>query len=63
MVIIHKRDPARPVLGREPSLRRHVLKLALAQIPKQQYRVVQRNGQIVQSIAVIVAHRAGYGMS
>ena len=62
VIVVHKRNPGGPVARPEAGFGGHVLKLSLAQIAKQQYRVVEGHGQIVEAVAVIVAHGAGHGV-
>ena len=63
VVIIHKRNSCRPILCLQASFCSHILELALAQIAKQQHLVAQRDGEIVQSIAIEIAYRAGDSMA
>ena len=63
VVVIDKRDSGRLVARRQAGFRRHVLELSLAQIAEQQHLVVERDGQIVQVVAIVVANGAGNGVA
>ena len=55
--------PDGPVARSKPGLGGHVHELAVAEIAEEQHRIVQRNGEIVQPVAVEVAHGAGHGVA
>ncbi len=49
--------------GASPDFGRHILKLALPEIAKQEHSVVKRDGKVVEPIAIVVAHGAGHGVA